>query len=287
MANDPRFSVRLGACDGGATMRNIVLGAFTTVLSVGCALAPADGAEGPDGKGDLFDRDGDLIYPVELKVTLTDASARRVVTALGLGRSQSSDIYFYDTPDLELFDSGVILRARKISGAPDDSTIKIRPLDPEEALEWIPEVVDESGFKCEIDRSPNAETSSCSLTTGQDSGEIDDVADGDRRIDQLYSSEQELVFETFSPVYFDDLIPLGPIDADRWRLEPDELRERLTVERWTLPDGSLIVELSMRVEQDEADEALEELLAFAEDEGLEVGPDSTKTRLALEQLAER
>ena len=39
-------------------------------------------------------------------------------------------LYFYDTPGLDLYARGVVLRARATTGAPDDSTVKIRPVDP-------------------------------------------------------------------------------------------------------------------------------------------------------------
>ena len=40
-------------------------------------------------------------------------------------------IYFFDTPELELFESGIIARARRIVGSDHDSTIKFRPVVPD------------------------------------------------------------------------------------------------------------------------------------------------------------
>jgi hypothetical protein len=39
-------------------------------------------------------------------------------------------VYFYDTPDLDLFKTGVVLRARLVKGDADDSTVKFRPVEP-------------------------------------------------------------------------------------------------------------------------------------------------------------
>jgi hypothetical protein len=275
-----------------STWRSASIGLAALGSLAACAAAPPAGddpADLPGGKGDLFSDDG-LVQPIEVKVTLTAESAEVALEALGLDPDDAEErqITFYDTPDLALFEAGVVLRARKIIDGPDDSTIKLRPMAPADAVALIPEVVQEDGFKCEIDRMVEREVSSCSLTVEQDRGEIDDVADGDRRIDQLFSGEQELVFDTLAPtgVEWGDLETLGPVYTERWRTEPDALRERLTVERWELPEGGILVELSMRVDGD-GESALEELLAFIDDAGLEVGPSATKTRTVLEQLAAR
>lgn len=71
-----------------------------------------------------------------------------------------------------LFEAGVVLRARKITGDDDDSTVKLRPLARDEI---DPSWLDVDGMKCEIDRLLDRETPSCSLTVVQDAGEIDDV----------------------------------------------------------------------------------------------------------------
>ena len=38
-------------------------------------------------------------------------------------------LYFYDTPDLHLFNAGVALRARLVKGDADDSTLKFRLIE--------------------------------------------------------------------------------------------------------------------------------------------------------------
>ena len=38
-------------------------------------------------------------------------------------------IYFYDTPDLDLFNAGVVMRARLVKGDADNSTVKFRPVE--------------------------------------------------------------------------------------------------------------------------------------------------------------
>jgi hypothetical protein len=97
-------------------------------------------------------------------------------------------VYFYDTPDLDLFDAGVVLRARVIRGDADDSTVKVRPVDA--ALvseEWRRS----KGLKVEADWVGDDVVCSASLTGLQRRDEIDDVAKGKRAIGKLFSQEQE------------------------------------------------------------------------------------------------
>ena len=69
---------------------------------------------------------------VELKLTVAESEQRSAVLALGLDPldAQVRVVYFFDTPDLELERHGVVVRARRIQGKPDDSVVKLRPLDP-------------------------------------------------------------------------------------------------------------------------------------------------------------
>ena len=43
---------------------------------------------------------------------------------------EAREIYFFDTPDLALFEAGIVLRARLIRDGADDSTVKLRPVEP-------------------------------------------------------------------------------------------------------------------------------------------------------------
>ena len=69
---------------------------------------------------------------VEIKATIPE---KQIDAALKLYKLKLDDnerfIYFFDTPDLELFESGIIARARRIVGCEHDSTIKFRPVVPE------------------------------------------------------------------------------------------------------------------------------------------------------------
>ena len=68
---------------------------------------------------------------VEIKATIPQKQIELALEAYGLELDDNERyIYFFDTPDLELFEQGVIARARRIVGAEHDSTIKFRPVEP-------------------------------------------------------------------------------------------------------------------------------------------------------------
>ncbi|MFO1205090.1 MAG: hypothetical protein U1E63_05080 [Burkholderiales bacterium] len=68
---------------------------------------------------------------VEIKVTIRPDQELRAVRAMELNEDTAAVriIYFYDTPRLELFNAGVVLRARLVKGDDDDSTVKFRPVE--------------------------------------------------------------------------------------------------------------------------------------------------------------
>ncbi len=230
--------------------------------------------------------DSGLTGNTEVKVTLREsdiASATKVfkLTAKAASKRQ---IWFYDTPALVLFEEGLLLRARKISNGPDDTTVKIRPMERDAVDESWFEV---EGFKCETDQSGDRSVSSCSLTGEQDQGEIDDVGDGERDIDKLFTSEQEDFASNAAQVDWGQLVPLGPIAALAWKLEVKGMPAPVAFERWDLPGMPPVLEASMRVPDEDAAAATEALIALLGRKGFE--PDSTqetKTKLALDYFSD-
>ncbi len=255
-------------------------------MATGCAVdpAPIEVTPGePDDAGGKADADDGP--RAELKVSIDPAQIRRARSRLGLRNdaAETRRIWFYDTPWLELFDGGAILRGREIDGDDDDSTVKLRPLDAAAlGAGWLAK----DGFKCEVDRSIDRATPSCSLTVAQGDDEIDDVGDGDRAIDKLFSDDQERLLEEHGPaVWWDDLVALGPVPARVWTLRTDALPAKVTAELWYLPDGAQVLELSMKVPVDDGDDGLDALLGWIDDVGLALDDDQeSKTRRALELL---
>ena len=85
---------------------------------------------------------------VELKATIPHKQIHWGLRRYNLTTANDEErhIYFFDTPDLELFHSGVVLRARRIIGGQHDSTVKFRPVEPSKVpAKWKRYV----GFKIE------------------------------------------------------------------------------------------------------------------------------------------
>jgi hypothetical protein len=194
---------------------------------------------------------------------------------------QERTVYFFDTPRLELFDVGLVLRARKVGGDVEDTTVKIRPVDPVRIpIDWMAT----EGFEVEMDRVGDSQVISAKLTAEQDAGEIDEAVAGERPLQKLFSADQERLIAEFGPekVGWEALTPLGPIAVQKWKIDPKKLGHEVVVERWKLPDKSDLVELSIRVEPGDATAAADAFRAFLEALGLEVsGDQQTKTRGAL------
>src|SRR5215471_1387407 len=69
---------------------------------------------------------------VELKLTVPEPHQRSTVAALELDpvEAQIRQVFFFDTPELDLDAHGVVVRARRIQGRGADSIVKLRPVVP-------------------------------------------------------------------------------------------------------------------------------------------------------------
>ena len=223
----------------------------------------------------------------EIKVTVRPDQELRAERAMELNEDTADVrvIYFYDTPDLDLFKAGVALRARLVKGDNDDSTVKFRPVEAGQ----VPDAWKKStGFKLEADCVGERVVCSASLTNIQGRDEIDAVAKGKRPIEKLFSLEQEKFLGTFYKGRFDfsKLRVMGPIRVLRWKSKHKGFPHELTTEEWRLPDGNDLVELSIKVPPDDAVEAQKTFDAHLRELGIDPeGAQETKTRTALEYFA--
>jgi hypothetical protein len=223
------------------------------------------------------------IETVEMKITARAQDEERVISALerrGI-EPESRQVYFYDTPDLALFNAGVVLRSRLRRDDADDSTVKLRPVDPAELDESWKQT---DGFAVEIDMVGAKMVCSAKLTVEQRRDEIREVADGQREVVKLFSGDQERFLEANAPagVEWSDLTVLGPIEVQKWEFEPKGLGHEVTVEEWVLPDESNLVELSIKTTPAEVVDADREFKAYLEKHGFEIDDvQQTKTRTAL------
>lgn len=262
----------------------------TLCLAVACGGteedALADGAdvlsvfEGVDAteyaKADAFEDN------VELKVTVRADQRAKAEKSFKLTDAKATrrDVWFYDTRTLAHSKAGLILRARKTKNGKDDSTVKFRPLTAAEVdSDWFR--VD--GFKCEEDRVGTRAVQSCSLTVVQAEGEIDDVGDGDREVVKLFSGDQEDFAAERRTVDWGTLRPLGPTPTFVWKVSVAGFDPTITAERWELPDGTKLLELSAKVPRAQAarvSAAFDKLLAKR---GLDTATkQETKTQVTLD-----
>ena len=228
------------------------------------------------------------IKDVEIKVTIRENQELLAARALNLSeaKTQRRKIYFFDTPSLALFEAGVILRARIKQDDPDDSTVKIRPIDPSRiAQAWK----DMDNFKLEADWVGERKVCSGSLDARQKSGEIEEVAAGRRELRKLFSAEQEqfLAAYTDTRIDFDSLVVLGPVETLRWENRYNDFDHEVCIEEWRLPTtGTDLIEVSVKVPTRDAGQVQEDFRNWLTSRKLNSeGEQETKTRVALTELA--
>jgi hypothetical protein len=222
---------------------------------------------------------------VELKLTVPDEDRRSTVVALDLDplEAQIRQVYFFDTADLALNGAGVVTRARRSQGRPDDSVVKLRPVVPAELPAGTRAA---KGFGVEVDAMPGG-----FVCSGSFKGETDGVreaAAGERPLRKLFSKGQRAFFAEHAPegIELDDLQVLGPVTVFKLKYRPTDFDQKLVVELWFYPDGERILELSTKCPPREAFEVAARTRAYLAERGINLyGKQETKTRTALEYFA--
>jgi hypothetical protein len=226
---------------------------------------------------------------VELKLTVPEADHRSTVVALGMDplEAQIRQVFFFDTPDLALNKSGVVVRARRVQGKGDDSVIKLRPVVPDElpaGLRKSPSVV------VEVDAMPGGYVCSASLKRKLGINDVKDAVGGSRPIRKLFSKEQRAFFAEHAPqgLELDGLSTLGPIFVLKLNFSPKGYGRKLVSELWMYPDFSRILELSTKCATSEMFDVAAMSRAYLSRNGVNLsGEQETKTRKALEFFTHR
>jgi hypothetical protein len=226
---------------------------------------------------------------VELKLTVPEAGQRSAVDALGMDPldAQVRQVFFFDTPDLDLYKKGVVVRARRVQRKGDDSVVKLRPVVPTK----LPEDVRHSPhMTVEVDAMPGGFVCSACLKRTLGTTDVRAAAHGKRRVRKLFSKEQRSFYAEHAPagLELDDLAVLGPINLLKLKFSPKGYDRRLVAELWTYPDYSRILELSLKCDPGETFEVAARARAFLADRGVELtGEQQTKTRTALRFFAKQ
>ena len=222
---------------------------------------------------------------VELKLTVPDADRRKTAVALEIDPlgAQIRQIVFFDTPDLTLNSHGLVVRARRSQGKPDDSVVKLRPVVPTELPGKLRKNVD---FKVEVDAMPGGFVCSGSykgVVAAPTS--LKEVMAGRQPIRKLFSKPQREFFAKHAPdgIDLDDLAILWPIPTLKVKFQPTGFGRKMVGELWMIPDGTNIVELSTKCTPSEAVEVASEAKAFLSSRGVDLESEQqTKTKTALE-----
>jgi hypothetical protein len=226
---------------------------------------------------------------VELKLTVPMDVHSATVAALDIDplEAQIRQVFFFDTPELTLYESGVVVRARRIQGKGDDSVVKLRPVVPTELPD---ETRLSAAFGVEVDAMPGGFVCSGSMKGALPATHVREALKGDRPFRKLFSKEQRAFYAAHAPegIALDDLSVLGPIFVLKAKFNPAELARKVVAELWLYPDGSRILELSTKCLPGEAFQVSAESRAFLVAKGVDLdGEQETKTRKALDFFSAR
>ena len=225
---------------------------------------------------------------VELKLTVPEGSYRSTALALGLDPldAQLRQVTFFDTPDLALNKAGVVVRARRSQGGPDDTVIKLRPVVPADLPADLIALPD---FGVEVDAMPGGFVCSASFKAKLSKNHVRATTLGERQISRLFSAGQREFYASHAPtgVELDQLSLLGPLNVLKLKFVPEDFGRKMAVELWLYPDGSRVLELSTKCAPNEAFQVSAEARAYLGDRGVDLaGQQATKTASALKFFAD-
>jgi hypothetical protein len=220
----------------------------------------------------------------ELKLSIPSQNQRATIKGLPLDpvEAQPRQVFFFDTPNLDLNKAGVVVRARRIQGGRGDTVVKLRPVVPSELA---PEVRKSGSLNVEVDVIPGGFVCSAALKAKATGDQIRDAVQGGSPIRKLFTKEQRDFYASRAPdgISLDGLSVLGPTFVLKGQFTPPELGRRMVAELWFYPDGSRVLELSTKALPDEAFGVAVETRAYLSGHGVTIGgAQQTKTRAALD-----
>ncbi|WP_164200559.1 SixA phosphatase family protein [[Micrococcus luteus] ATCC 49442] len=234
---------------------------------------------------------------MEIKVTVMADGIPPAAKAFELDRAekQRRTIYFYEDlagPDgpagLPLLNHGIILRLRRNKGRRDDVTAKLRPCkEPQLTQRWINARKDEEwNFRVEGDWAGPRHVVAASLEAKIEDGVFDAVVAEGHGVPLVSAQRTFLEDCARVPVALSRLSPLGPIDGTKWELSRNG--QKIFAEQWVVGDGLRFLELSTRVEPEEAPAAQQAFEDLFREYDINLDPlQETKTRMVLEYFAAR
>lgn len=221
---------------------------------------------------------------IEVKVTVALPEQRATLERIGLDpvEAEPRQAFFFDTPDLALNRAGVVVRARRMPGGRADTVVKLRPVDPAMVDAELRRC---DSFKIELDVMPGGFVCSASYKGSCTSQDVLAVADGTATVHSLFSREQRAFYDAYAPadIGIDALTILGPTFLLRTKHRPKDFDRNMTIELWLYPDGTRILEVSIKCLPSEAFQAGAEFKSYLQDKGVTLdASQETKTKTSLE-----
>ena len=228
-------------------------------------------------------------HSIELKLFVPAKGHSATIKGLKLDpvEAQPRQAFFFDTPSLDLYKAGIVVRARRIQGGRADTVIKLRPVDPAGIDARLQR---SASLKIEVDVMMGGFVCSASLKGACTGQEVLDTAAGDASLSSLFSKEQRDFFDAHAPagITLDSLAILGPTFLLRSKYQPKSFNRPITVEMWLYPDGSRILEISTKSLPEEAFQVAAEFKNYLARRGISSGASQgTKTKTALEYFSSR
>lgn len=146
-------------------------------------------------------------------------------------------IYFFDTPALDLSNAGIVARPVPSVGKEHDSTVKARPVVPEKvSTDWS---LPGSRWKGRQRERRGRIEQSLSMPSRKE-GLIKAVLAGEKKIVKLFAREQEAFVAELvkGKMDYSTVAILGPLHAQRWKLEDRGCPWPITAELWRREDGN-------------------------------------------------
>ena len=217
----------------------------------------------------------------EIKLLVQRGKVPEAMAALKLTEPANKhyQIYFLDTADFRLNQTGLILRVRDKGKSKTESTVKFRPEDPSKPIdqEWLRKLARESEWL--IGKGQNLSYSLEQEITGTEL--LRQPADN---LDALFSGEQKEFFKLVMNEEFDPakLKVFGPIAAEIWEWEEPAVGGKVSAELWKLGDMQ-IFELSRKTKSDGLNKKAQDFENAFQHKGIAVDPNpESKTHKALE-----
>jgi hypothetical protein len=211
-----------------------------------------------------------------VKLLLLPSQVQSALKSLDAEEGVAGEVYFFDTPTLELFSQGIIVRIRR--GATTDLTVKLRPSADKE-------IHSASGhnakFKCELDLTGDTAVRSYSIQTKLNAAPPES---GKEVFALLNSAQKDLLDQAHTLIDWSQVKRIAEIKSTTWPIYNQLGFTKLVLELWEWPTGS-VFELSTKVPLHAAPTAYAFLQRLASTKGLSRNSEQApKTALALEQI---